>query len=204
VHSAVPQEVLAESFWQEIQAIEEEKSMPYVTSIERLGIKQGMHRIDWAHFIKEMLDEHYADAEKVVLVMDNLNTHDTASLYMAFPPEEARRLANRLEIHDTPKHGSWLDIAEIELSVLKRQCLAGRIACIEKMRKEVAAWNIDRNNKQDKVDWQFKTKDARIKLKRLYPKLLDIQCTRDKLPSPGELLQLNKRLTNFRIHNKRF
>jgi len=137
----------------------------------KVKITERRTRIDWAHFIKEMLDERYADAEKVVLVMDNLNTHNTASLYMAFPPAEARRLANRLEIHYTPKHGSWLDIAEIELSVLKRQCLAGRIDCIEKMRKEVVAWNTDRNNKQSKVDWQFKTKDARIKLKRLYPKL---------------------------------
>ena len=94
-----------------------------------------------------------------------------ASLYTAFPPEEARRLSERLEIHYTPKHGSWLDIAEIELSVLKRQCLAGRIDCIEKMRSEVAAWNTDRNNRQTKVDWQFTTNDARIKLKRLYPKL---------------------------------
>ena len=144
--------------------------------VEPLGGKRKVKitdrrtRIDWAHFIKEMLEERYADAEKVVLVMNNLNTHDTASLYTAFSPEEARRLAERLEIHYTPKHGSWLNIAEIELSVLKRQCLAGRIDCIEKMRVEVAAWNTDRNNRQTKVDWQFKTDDARIKLKRLYPK----------------------------------
>jgi hypothetical protein len=136
----------------------------------KVKITERRTRIDWAHFIKEMLEERYADAEKVVLVMDNLNTHNTASLYSAFPPEEARCLAERLEIHYTPKHGSWLDIAEIELSVLKRQCLAGRIDCIEKMRNEVAAWNTDRNNKQATVDWQFRTNDARIKLKRLYPK----------------------------------
>ena len=117
-----------------------------------------------------MLEERYPDAEKVVLVMDNLNTHNIGSLYAAFPADEARRLANRLDIHFTPKHGSWLNIAEIELSVLKRQCLAGRIDCIEKMRNKVEAWNIDRNNRQSKVDWQFKTDDARIKLKRLYPK----------------------------------
>ena len=114
-----------------------------------------------------MLDEYYPDVTKVVLVMDNLNTHDMASLYTA----EARRLAERLEIHYTPKHGSWLDIAEIELSVLKRQCLAGRIDCIDKMRAKVAAWNTDRNNRQTNVDWQFRTNDARIKLKRLYPKV---------------------------------
>jgi hypothetical protein len=113
----------------------------------KVKITEQRTRIDWAHFIKEMLEERYADAKKVVLVMDNLNTHDTASLYAAFPPEEARCLAERLEIHYTPKHGSWLNIAEIELSVLKRQCLAGRIDCIEKMRAEVAAWNTDRNNR---------------------------------------------------------
>ncbi|MGP8337824.1 MAG: IS630 family transposase [Methanosarcinaceae archaeon] len=128
----------------------------------KVKITERRTRIDWAHFIKEMLEERYPDAEKVVLVMDNLNTHNTASLYTAFPPEEARRLADRLEIHYTPKHGSWLDIAEIELSVLKRQCLAGRIDCIEKMRAKVAAWNTDRNNRQTKVDWQFRTNDARI------------------------------------------
>jgi len=127
-------------------------------------------RVDWAHFIKEMLEERYADAEKVVLVMDNLNTHEPASLYAAFPPQEARSLAARLEIHYTPKHGSWLNIAEIELSALKRQCLAGRIDCIHKMRAQVAAWNTDRNNRQTKVDWRFTADDARIKLKRLYPK----------------------------------
>ena len=136
----------------------------------KVKITERRTRIDWAHFIKEMLEERYADAEKVVLVMDNLNTHNTASLYSAFPPEEARCLAERLEIHYTPKHGSWLDIAEIELSVLKRQCLAGRIDCIDKMRNEVATWNTDRNNKQAKVDWQFRTNYARIKFKRLYPK----------------------------------
>lgn len=137
----------------------------------KVKITERRTRIDWAHFIKEMLEERYPDAEKVVLVMDNLNTHDTASLYTAFPPEEARSLADRLEIHYTPKHGSWLNIAEIELSVLKRQCLAGRIDCIEKMRTKVAAWNCDRNHRQTKVDWRFTTSDARIKLKRLYPNL---------------------------------
>ena len=136
----------------------------------KVKITERRTRIDGAHFIKEMLEERYPDAKKVVLVMDNLNTHNTASLYEAFPPEETRRLAVRLEIHFTPKHGSWLDIAEIELSVLKRQCLANRIDCIEKMRATVAAWNIDRNNHQTKVDWQYTTSDARTKLKRLYPK----------------------------------
>ena len=137
----------------------------------QVKITERRTSVDWAYFIKEMLEERYPDAEKVVLVMDNLNTHKTASLYTAFPAEEARRLAERLEIHYTPKHGSWLNIAEIELSVLKRQCLAGRIECIEEMRSQVAAWNTDRNNRQSKVDWQFQTDNARIKLKRLYPKL---------------------------------
>ena len=103
--------------------------------------------------------------------MDNLNTHGVASLYAAFPPAEALRLAQRLEIHHTPKHGSWLNVAEIELSVLKRQCLAGRIPEMEIMRQEVKAWNQARNTKQTKVIWQFTTADARVKLKRLYPKL---------------------------------
>jgi len=137
----------------------------------KVKITERRTRTDWAVFVKEMLEERYPDAEKVVLVMDNLNTHNIGSLYSAFPADEARRLANRLDIHFTPKHGSWLNIAEIELSVLKRQCLAGRIDCIEKMRDKVAAWNIDRNNRQSKVDWQFRTDDARIKLKRLYPKV---------------------------------
>lgn len=145
--------------------------------VEPLGGKRHVKiterrtRQDWALFIKEMLEERYPDAEKVVLVMDNLNTHNIASLYATFPAAEARDLAQRLEIHHTPKHGSWLNIAEIELSVLKRQCLAGRIDCIEKMRTKVAAWNADRNNRQSKVDWQFRTGDARIKLKRLYPNI---------------------------------
>lgn len=145
--------------------------------VEPLGGKRTVKiterrtQIDWAYFIREMLEERYPEAEKVVLVMDNLNTHCIASLYQAFPPQEARRLAERLEIHYTPKHGSWLNIAEIELSVLKRQCLAGRIENIDILRSEVSAWNTDRNNRQTKVNWHFTTSDARIKLKRLYPKL---------------------------------
>jgi len=118
-----------------------------------------------------MLDERYPEAEKIILVMDNLNTHTTASFYQAFPPDVARRLSERLEIHYTPKHGSWLDIAEIELSVLIRQCLSRRIENIQKMRTEVTAWNNDRNNRQSKVNWHFTTGDARLKLKQLYPKL---------------------------------
>jgi len=145
--------------------------------VEPLGGKRAVKiterrtRIDWAHFVREMLDQLYPDAEKGLLVMDNLNTHEIASLYAAFSPEEARRLTNRLEIHYKPKHGSRLNIAEIELIVLKRQCIAGRIDCIEKLRNEVAVWNADRNHRQTKIDWQCRTSDARIKLKRLYPKV---------------------------------
>jgi len=128
-------------------------------------------RTDWAQWIKGMLDERYPDAASVRLVMDNLNTHSTVSLYEAFPPEEARRLAERLEIHYTPKHGSWLNIAEIELSVLKGQCLDRRIPDMHTMRRCVTAWENDRNNRRPRIEWQFSTAGARIKLKRLYPKL---------------------------------
>lgn len=128
-------------------------------------------KVDWAQFVKGMLDERYPEAHKVILVMDNLNTHSFSSLYEAFPAPEARRLADRLEIHYTPKHGSWLNIAEIELSVLKCQCLRRRIPEIEIMRKEVSSWENHRNNRNPKVNWQFTTEKARIKLKRLYPKL---------------------------------
>jgi len=134
-------------------------------------ITEHRTRKDWASQIKQMLDERYPDAIKVRLVMDNLNTHNIASLYETFEPEEARRLAERLEIHYTPKHGSWLNMAEIELSVLKGQCLDRRIAEMATMQAEVAAWENDRNNGIKKIDWQFTTSDARVKLKRLYPKL---------------------------------
>ena len=128
-------------------------------------------KIDWAAQMKEMLDIRYPEAKKVVLVMDNLNTHSTASFYEAYPPEEARRLTERLEIHYTPKHGSWLNIAEIELSVLQGQCLNRRIADIETMRNEVDSWQTNRNNQIKKINWQFTTDKARTKLKRLYPTL---------------------------------
>jgi len=127
-------------------------------------------KIDWAHRIRWLLDEQYPDAEKVVLVMDNLNTHTTSSLYEAFPPAEAFRLAQRLEIHHTPRHGSWLNIAEVELAAMAAQCLGERrIPDLATMNAELAAWHTQRNKKQKGVDWQFTTSDARIKLKRLYP-----------------------------------
>lgn len=125
---------------------------------------------EWAAFIQTLLVEKYPEAGKIILVMDNLNTHTIASLYAAFPPSTARALAKRLEIHYTPKHGSWLNIAEIELSVLKGQALNRRIAHIDEMRAEVNAWENDRNNRLAKVNWQFTTDQARIKLHRLYPK----------------------------------
>ena len=136
-----------------------------------VAVTEHRTRIDWALQIKQMLVERYPDAHKVRLVMDNLNTHNIASLYEAFEPGEARRLAERLEVHYTPKHGSWLNMAEIELSVLKGQCLGRRIADMVTMQAEVSAWKKNRNNSARKIDWQFTTADARIKLKRLYPKL---------------------------------
>jgi len=142
-----------------------------LTGRRHVEITERRTRKDWAHFIKAMIDERYPQAEKIRLVMDNLNTHSAASLYETFEPEEARRLARRLEIHYTPKHGSWLNIAEIELSALSSQCLNRRIPEIELMRKEVAAWQLHRNNRSVPIDWRFTTEDARIKLKRLYPKL---------------------------------
>ena len=126
---------------------------------------------DWARFIKTMLVERYPQAIKVRLVMDNLNTHDLASLYETFPPAQARRLAERIEIHYTPKHGSWLNIAEIELSALNGQCLRRRIPSATEMRRHIAAWQADRNTRGAPVNWRFTTEDARIKLTRLYPKL---------------------------------
>lgn len=126
---------------------------------------------DRAVFMKEVADVWYPQAEKIVLVMDNLNTHSTSSFYKAFPPEEARRLSERFEIHYTPKHGSWLNVAEIELSVLKSQCLNRRIDNMEKMQSEVKQWMEDRNNHQSRINWQFTTEDARVKLIRLYPEL---------------------------------
>jgi hypothetical protein len=128
-------------------------------------------RKDFAHFIKAMLDERHPKAAKVRLVMDNLNTHNVASLYETFAPAEARRLAEKLEIHYTPKHGSWLNIAEIELSALNTQCLNRRIASVGQMRQEIAAWQSSRNNRGAPINWRFTTEDARIKLAHIYPKL---------------------------------
>ena len=125
--------------------------------------------IDYAHALKHVADEMFPRSEKIVLVQDNLNTHKPASLYQAFAPQEARRLTERFEWHYTPKHGSWLDIAESELSVLSSQCLDRRIGDLATLRDEVAAWVAARNKHQAKADWQFTADDARVKLKSLYP-----------------------------------
>ncbi len=126
---------------------------------------------DFAEVLRWLVEDVHPDAEKVVLVLENLNTHKVASLYEAFPPEQARRIAARLAIHHTPKHGSWLNVAEIELSVLARQCLDRRIGDAGELRREVGAWEDDRNERAVEVRWRFTTADARIKLRRLYPVL---------------------------------
>jgi hypothetical protein len=128
-------------------------------------------RKDWAECLRHISDEMYPDAERIVLVEDNLNTHSPASLYEAFEPAEAKRLADRFEFHYTPKHGSWLDMAEIELSILGRQCLSRRIDNMQDLRHEVNAWKRARNDAGTKVNWQFRTEDARIRLIKLYPSI---------------------------------
>ena len=126
-------------------------------------------KVDWAQLIKELVDEHYPEKKKIVLVMDNLNTHKLSSLYAAFKPEEARRIAERLEIHYTPKHGSWLDMAEIEIGIMVRQCLDRRIPDQDTLRHELKAWQDKRNKDAVCVNWRFTTQDAKVKLKSLYP-----------------------------------
>jgi transposase len=135
----------------------------------RVEASERRARVDWAGQIKKLVNEDFPDAEKIILVMDNLNTHTIGSLYEAFEPEEARRIRDRLELHYTPKHGSWLNMAEIELSVLNNHGLSDRIPTIEQMRQEVSAWNALRNKNARTIDWRFTTTDARIKLKHLYP-----------------------------------
>lgn len=138
-------------------------------------VKVTEHRtkVDWAYAVRDLVDLHYPHAACITLVMDNLNTHSLGSLYEAFAPAEAQRIAARLEIHYTPKHGSWLNIAEIELGILSRQCLDRRIPDPTTLQRAVAAWQSKRNLRQVKVDWQFTTADARVKLKRLYPSIHD-------------------------------
>ena len=137
--------------------------------IRHVSVLEHRTAMDWAEQIKYLCDEMFPKAEKIVLVMDNLNTHKAASLYKRYHPEEARRLLRRLEIHYTPKHGSWLNIAEIELNVMTRQCLTRRIDSIEALSNQLDAWECHRNDYGSKVNWQFRTSDARTKLISLYP-----------------------------------
>ena len=137
-------------------------------------IKIKSHKIkkDWAYFVRYIADQLYPRAEKIILVMDNINTHKPSALYETVPPEEAKRICDRFHFIYTPKHGSWLNMAEIELRVLMGQCLNRRIDKASIVRAEVMAWEKDRNNKKAQINWQFRTEDARIKLKRLYPTIL--------------------------------
>lgn len=138
--------------------------------VHHVSVREHRTAVDWAEEIKFLVDVMYPNAEKIVLVMDNLNTHKPASLYKRYPPEEARHIIRKLELHYTPKHGSWLDIAEIELNVMTRQCLNRRIDNIDELRTELSAWETERNTVAAKVNWHFRTSDARIKLCSLYPK----------------------------------
>lgn len=148
----------------------------------RVWVTDQRRKLEWARCVRRLLEEHYPEAEKVLLVCDNLNTHTGGALYQAFPAGEAKRLCERLEFHPTPKHGSWLNMAETELSVLAGQCLDRRMDCTEFVRTEAAAWEAERNRREAKVRWQFTTEQARVKLERLYPVLewLDEQPQRDK------------------------
>jgi len=140
-------------------------------SWRQVKVTERRTMVDWAHCMRELVDVHFPQAEKIVLVMDNLNTHKPASLYETFAPQEARRIMEKLEIHYTPKHGSWLNMAEIELSVLYKQCLNRRIPDQPYLKHEVSAWQNQRNSATSTVNWRFTTADARIKLKRLYPSI---------------------------------
>ncbi len=137
----------------------------------RASVRERKTAVDWAEEVRRLLEEDYPDAEKVILICDNLNTHTIASLYKAFCPTLARLLASRLEIHYTPKHGSWLNIAESELSVLRRQCLGDRTPDLATLKQKTQAWQRNRNERQQGVNWRCTTTDARIKLKRLYPQI---------------------------------
>ncbi len=139
----------------------------------RVEVTDQRTATDWAYQIQKLVDQDYPQAEKITLVMDNLNTHVGASLYKTFKPQEARRILDKLELHYTPKHGSWLNMAEIELSILSRQCLDRRIPDQKTLKTEVQAWTEKRNRISSSMNWRFTTEDARIKLKRLYPKIID-------------------------------
>ena len=138
--------------------------------VRHVSVREHRTAADWAEEIKYLVDTSYPDKQKIILVMDNLNTHAIASLYKTFPAQEARRIARKLEIHYTPKHGSWLNMAEIELNVMTRQCLSRRIADIDELRRELSAWETDRNHASENICWHFTTDNAREKLISLYPK----------------------------------
>jgi hypothetical protein len=138
-----------------------------------LQVTEHRTKADFARFIRDLVDVSYPTVEKIVLVMDNLHTHTPAALYEVFEPAEARRLLEKLELHYTPKHGSWLNMAEIELSILSRQCLDRRIGSQAELAREVAAWQAKRNRREVGINWRFTTSDARIKLKHLYPSIAD-------------------------------
>ena len=142
-----------------------------LTGRRYLTVGESRTRRDWACFIRHLLEERYAQATRVRLVLDNLNTHTTASLYETFPAPEARHLAQRLEFHYTPKHGSWLNVAEIEFSALQSQCLDRRLASLKILRQEIDAWQTHRNQRPKPIDWQFTTAEARVKLRHIYPNL---------------------------------
>ena len=139
----------------------------------RVEVTQQRTAIDYAHLLKTIVDSDYAQAEKLIVIQDNLNTHSPASLYKAFEPQEAQRILSRLEFCHTPKHGSWLNMAEIELSILSRQCLDRRIPDLETLKSEVDAWQDNRNHEETWIDWRFTTADARVKLHRLYPSIIN-------------------------------
>ena len=138
--------------------------------VRHVSVRERRTAVDWAEEIKYLVDVSYPECSRIILVMDNLNTHAIASLYKTYPAEEAHRIARKLEIHFTPKHGSWLNMAEIELNVMTRQCLSRRIPDIDKLRQELTAWEVTRNQNVECINWQFTTKDARTKLVSLYPK----------------------------------
>jgi hypothetical protein len=142
-----------------------------LTAWRHIEVTDQRTAIDYAHQMKYLVDERYPQAEKIGVIQDQLNTHIKASLYKAFPPEEAKRVLDKLEFHYTPKHGSWLNMAEIELSVLNRQCLNRRIPDKDTLKLEISAWEKERNQQSNSVNWRFTTTDARIKLKRLYPSI---------------------------------
>jgi hypothetical protein len=143
-----------------------------LTGTCQVNVSQRRTMSDWALTVKELVDVQYPDADMITLVMDNLSTHKKAALYEVFAPEEAKRIADKLDIHYTPKHGSWLNMAEIGLNILCRQCLDRRIATIEQLRQHVTAWHVQRLSNPPVINWRFSTADARIKLKRLYPSFL--------------------------------